>query len=596
MNHQAIRPSAGSHLEQAAQLAVNHNTFDFNKPTARERVYPRSNVIAEEAHVEAMSVALTSIARIVARTLGPHGSNALVLDENGSHFATKDGYTVLTRMTFVQDTTNMVLDHVRSVSRAMVRKVGDGSTSAVIMADRLFKSILDSGLTSTFPPGVVQSALNIFADVIAEYIAKSARPVVGIEDLRKIATISANNNPWAGNIIAEAYTVGGVSANVTVVTGGETTEVSTVPGYRVLRGMAHECFATITGTDGVNKTTTRMSNAAVMILDSLIDQTVFSKTVAPVMNECIKQGTPFVLVAREYTGDVIQIVANFIRSSPGVQILLVDHAAATRRGAARLGDLAAVLGCEVAHRDDEPSSIVLGKASAIYATMSETLFTPEGVSTRAEDRAVEVQAQYDRVDTSNHDESMRAELDELLIRIRALRGSEVTIHAGGATEQEKKTMMYLLDDAVLAVAAAKRSGIVDGLNLTPQRIINEHLNDIYTEVNTRLTERSGMTDSDNSALIAQCGTAITMAYEAATLCVLDNARVQSPTDIITKCIVDNVSYNALQRSFSPVAEATVVNPAATDIEVLRGAMSIVALLLTSNQTLLTRPAVSGGLD
>ena len=591
-----IRPAAGSHLEQAATLA---STFNLSSPSIPEvkplREGPRSNVIADDAHRDALADALSAIARIVGRTLGPHGSNALIRDDAGAHFATKDGYTVLQRLTFVQDTATMVLDHVRSVSRAMVRKVGDGSTSAVIMADSLYQSLGGETL-EYFPPGAVQSALNVLAELLSDRIRAAARPVASENDILTVATVAANNDPWAGALVAEAYKLGGDNANVFVAIGGEKMDIRKEPGYRVLRGMAHECFANEVGIDGSKKTVCRLKDARVMIYDGVVDQRAFNVQIAPRMNQCIEQGLAFVLVAREYTSDVMQIVVDFKRRAEAAQILLTDHASATRRGAARLGDLAAVLGADVMDLDTAAAAeVTLGLATEVRSTGSETVFIAGSVKPAAEHRALEIMDQIGRIDAGNHAEQMSDELDELRARVRALRGSEVTIFVGGATEQEKKTLQYLLDDSALAVAAAKRSGIVEGLGLTAQRILVSKDDRLQRALSAGIIQRTRLPDEQAIALAHKVLEAVGSAYANATKRVLHNARLNGDV-ILENCLRNGQSFNALTGDYADPSETLVVNPADTDIEVLRGATSIVGLFITSDQTLLTRPVAGGGLD
>lgn len=590
-----IRPAAGSHLEQAAALATSRGAPQVARPVETKREAPRSNVLADDAHRNALADALTAVARIVGRTLGPHGSNALVRDDAGAHFATKDGYTVLQRLTFVQDTATMVLDHVRSVSRAMVRKVGDGSTSAVIMADSLYQS-LGGELLDRFPPGAIQSAMNVLADSLAARIRAAARPISGHDDILTVATVAANNDPWAGALVAEAYKMGGENANVFVAIGGEKMDVRREPGYRILRGMAHECFANEVGVDGSKKTVCRMKDARVMIYDGVVDQRAFNVQIAPRMNGCIEKGLPFVLVAREYTSDVMQIVVDFKRKAEAVQLLLTDHASATRRGAARLGDLAAVLGADVMDLDTAAAAEVrLGLATSVRSTGSETVFIADGNAAEAEARAQEILAQIERIDAGNHAEQMSDELDELRARVRALRGSEVTIFVGGATEQEKKTLQYLLDDSALAVAAAKRSGIVEGLGFTAQRILHTAGANFDEELDAALAERTRLPAAERRQLTGAVIGAFMEAYRQATKRVLENARLDAAA-IWEHCMVQGKGYNVLTGEYADPTDTLVVNPADTDIEVLRGATSIVGLFITSDQTLLTRPVAGAGLD
>ena len=594
-----VRPAAGSHLEMASVLANDLATISrprsLKATSSLER--PRGNIISGESHHAALATALTTIADAVGRTLGPHGSNALVRDEHGAHFATKDGYTVLQRMTFVQETATMVLDHVRSVSRTMVRRVGDGSTSAVIMADSLYSSFRQSDDLAKYPPGAIQGTLNTIADVLIERIRAAARPVCN-DDLGTVAAIAANNDPWAGAKVAEAYRIGGDDANVFVRPGGEETEIRKEPGYRVMRGMAHDCFANeAAGADGAVKTVCRFENPAVMVFGDRVGQAEFNQHIAPFMNDCISAGTPFVLVAREFSDDVMQVVVEFKRRSPGVQLLLLDHVMATRRGLSRLGDLAAVLGCDVidATRKFERS---IGSAAAVRSTASETVFALATVTDGARSRVEELRLQIERVDISNNAEELSEEIEELRARIRAMLGSEVTLFVGGATDQEKKALAYLMDDSVLAVAAARRSGVVEGLGMTVQRALYKDVKILRADVITRAMYRTSLRYEAATELVDQLLEAVARAYRSATARVLENARMSESQieEVFQTCMTGNAAYNVMTQQYDALPTASVLNPADTDIEVLRGAMSIVALFISSDQTILIRPTAGGGLD
>jgi chaperonin GroEL len=593
-----VKPAMGSHLETAHTLAVKSaniavDTGGMVSTTLAKRSAPRSNVLSNLDHSNAISSALTDIAEVVGRTLGPHGSNTLIRDESGSHIATKDGYTVLQRLTYVQETATMVLDHIRSVSRAVVRKVGDGSTSAVIMADSLYHSLKESVVLNEMPAGPIQTSLNIIADIISEIVSSKAKPITSYNDILDVATISANNDKWAGKLIADAYALGGENANVFVTIGGDKTEIKKEPGYRVMRGMVHDCFANEVGIDGSSKTICRIKDSKVLVFGEVIDQAVFNNVIAPVMNDVIATGKPFTLVARDYTTDVIDLIVNFKRNSPGLQLLLVDHANATRRSSSRLGDLAAVLNCKTFTTEQVISIDELGYAAEIRSTPSETVFVIEEVSHQAITRAQEISDQIMRVDTNNHDESMTEELDELKARVRALAGSEVTIAIGGATDLEKKTLQYLLDDAALAVAAAKKGGIVEGLGMTALR---QNWHGIAKELENRINERLALPAEDVQLIAISVTRAVKHAYERCVYKVFNNAKVKDPEEVLAECIGKNIGYNALTRRYSDIDSIKVVNPALTDIEVIKGAMSIVSLFLASNQTLLTRFRSGGDQD
>lgn len=565
---------------------------------------PRSNVISGDTHRASLRAALNACARIVGRTLGPHGSNTLVRDAHGEHFATKDGYTVLQRLTFVQETATMVLDHVRSVSRAMVRRVGDGSTSAVIMANSLHEAVHDSDICKKFPPGSVVAAFSVTADVLSERIKQSARKLDQSE-MPVVASVAANNDPHIGRIVASAYSNYGMNANVSVLLGGSTTTIREEPGYRVLRGMVHDCFANRVGTDGATPEICVLEgNVRVMIYGDRLDSSALHKYVVNTMNKAFKDGAPFVLIAKEYADDVIQTIVKFKRESPGLNLLLIDHAMATRKGIARLGDLAAVLGARVLTPvlcEENASEIeeFCGSAISVRATASETVFVAVDnleCKISREERAEELERQLERVDISNNAEDLADELDEIRARIKALRGTEVTIMVGGDTEQEKKTLQFLIEDSVLALRSAIRSGVVEGMGFTTLRNLQDYRQEIGAEIAVRLQERTRLPASDVVYLTSIVLDMVEMAYRSAAATVLSNSRVEQPQATIDACLANGESFNAVTREFCHIADTIVLNPADTDVEVLRGAMSIVSMLVSSDQTILTHHSLGGGLD
>ena len=608
----SIRPAAGSHLEQALALASRLDNLEATDGSPAEpqtgisratRTAPRGNVLAGAGHHDASAAALETIAQTVSRTLGPHGSNTLIRDSAGGHLATKDGYTVLQRLTFVQETATMVLDHVRAVSRTIVRKVGDGSTTAVVMANALYSRLSSSRVLDHFPPGSIQAAVSVVAEDVAEGIRRVARPLAEA-DILTVATVAANNNPQHGALVAQAYAMHGRDTNVFVMEGSdEETVVRAEPGYRVLRGMVDDCFANRVGLDGATATSCLLQDAVVMIVGEVVSQTVFNLVVAPAMNESIQAGHAFVLVAKDYDSAVRRTVSEFVRRSPGIRLLMLDHATATRRGTARLGDLAAVLGATVligAADRSQPASLpdllrACGYADAVRATGSETVFVVAQRHPAADERLVELEAQLARVDENNVAENMADELDELRARRRAILGSEVTILAGGSTHLERQALVHLLDDAALAVKSAMRSGVVEGLALTSLREMRAG-NIGGAETARRVKERTRLPEHEALRLTQTVVGAFAQAYREVARVVLENSRIENPDSVIDTCLDRHVTFNAVTLDFSPLEESTVINPADTDAEIARGAASIVSLFVASNQTVLTHPLVGGDQD
>jgi chaperonin GroEL len=190
---------------------------------------------------------------------------------------------------------------------------------------------------------------------------------------------------------------------------------------------------------------------------------------------------------------------------------------------------------------------------------------------------------------------MAEELDELELRRRALTGTEVRLLAGGDTPQERRALRYRLEDAVLATGAAIRSGVVEGMGLTALRVLRGDTEAVTAEVALALEARTALGSEDTLTLAKWVVLATRNAYAEAASRVISNAR-RDPEEILGRCIGEGLTYNALRNTFHLPSDNRVLGPADTDVEVLRGAMSIAGLFATSNQTLLMRPSAGQGLD
>jgi chaperonin GroEL len=621
-----VHPAAGSHFEIPAALAIIAEHEASKTITAAVTQGPRSNVISGANHYRALAAGLTAVADVVARTLGPHGATAIIRDQSGAHFATKDGYTVLKHLTFVQETAQTTLDLARSIARSVVRTVGDGSSTVVVMADTLLNRFQEAELTERYPPGAVMAAISATADTLAVQIRKASRPVSTLDyNFGYVAAIAANNDPQVGSLITGVYEKYGAEANIFVGTSSTSeTEVHPEPGYRVLRGMASDAFANTASAEGAIPTTCELLKPAVMLYGGRVEMADFIRVIAPVMNGLLSKGKTFVLLAQGYGPDVLRALTEFRLKSPSIGLLLIDHAMQARRSQARLGDLAAVLSAvlvdpEIAvslkmplvvpgmgqegpeHNDATYASLVLGLGGCqrVRSTASETVFVG-GAGTGGDAvrlRAKDLEEQADRISAADETEAMSEECEDLWARIRSLRGTEVTVLAGGDTEQEKRALAYLLDDAALACKAALRSGVVEGLGLTALRALRGPLyKDLVLTVTEAVCARTRIPPWEAESLACAVLSATADAYMDAFLCVLENGRISTPKVVMEQCLTNGTGYDALSRTHTPSDSPTVINPADTDVAVLRGAMSIVGMLVTSNQTLLLHFAAGGDLD
>jgi chaperonin GroEL len=514
-------------------------------------------------------------------------------------------------MLYVQEAATMVLDHVRSVARTVVRRVGDGSTTAVVMSESLFRSFVDAGLVDRFPSGAVQAAMNACADAIAQCVRQEARR--DDSDLVRVATIAANNDPEVGRIVAGVYATYGRDANVFVGTSAtDETVVRPAPGYRILRGMAHDAFANTATTEGAAPTVCALANPVVLIYGGHVGMPEFVQTIMQAGNVVLSSGNAFVCVAQSFAPEVLDAAAKFRLKSPSIGMLLVDHAMAARKGASRLGDLATVLGATYVDGESapkagegnasmEPAQLRafmqnLGKAVSVRSTASETVFVLPAVrNPGAVARAQELDEQIERTSVQNADESLTEEIDELRLRRATLLGTEVTVLAGGATQQDKDQLQYLLDDAALACAAALRSGVVEGMGMTALRLLSSYPDDVTAHVTEAICERTRLNRERAWELAEATVRATGQAYLDAFVTVIENGGGNG-AEVLRRCLDEGLAYDAMSGEYVAPGRTEVVNPADTDAEVLKGAMSIAAMLATSTQTVLVRPRVGNGQD
>jgi chaperonin GroEL len=607
----ADRTASDIAVQLAGDRAASLESLRLDAPPSS--LPPRSNVVQGLEHRSAIGSALLEIASTVGRTAGPHGSAALVRDSGGVHFATKDGYTVLKHMIFLQEIATMVLDHARSVSRTLVRRVGDGSTTAVIMANALYQSFDSHDLPGRYAPGAIQAAMSCTADEVSKEIYAAAKGLVTGSQLVQVATIAANNNPEAGSLVAGIYEKYGEEANIFVdISSTDETIIVPEPGYRILRGMAHDAFANKAVSDGVAPTICLLQEPTILVFGGHVGMPEFAGPIMQLGNALLSRGKSYVVVAQSFASEVLDAAAKFRLKSSSIGFLLVDHSMGSRRGQARLGDLCAVVGATYLDPDAAPQPgsdgmidqegiaeliKLCGAADRVRSTGTETVFvTPGGRSPGALERASDLSEQIVRVDTGNVAENMAEELDELRSRRRSLMGTEIVLQAGGATQQEKVSFQYLLEDASLACVAALRSGVVEGLGMTAIRLLyGDRRGELAARIVAAASLKTRIPTVNLDSLIFEVLEATEKAYFSAAKTVVENSRLDWDSSI-GAILSEDLAIDAMSGTFCRREDTPVLNPSDTDVEILRGAMSIVAMFIGSDQTVLTRLRHGPGLD
>ena len=168
-----------------------------------------TNFLEESDSRNKIRATLEIISKVLCGTLGPYGSTTIIQDAQGRHFASKDGFDLMNRITFEDPGARTILDLVRQLASNQVLTVGDGSTSAIVVANALYSALTDPEQVKTFKKVAAKDIvdiLNDLSDYIEEEIKKSAIPVSDdLHELETIAMISTNNDKEAGKIIKEIY-------------------------------------------------------------------------------------------------------------------------------------------------------------------------------------------------------------------------------------------------------------------------------------------------------------------------------------------------------------------------------------------------------
>ena len=581
------------------------------KEKAKYNWTPIHNVVGGEHHKQRVQIVLNEIANIVSRTFGPGGELTYIFDRSqGNHVSTKDGYSVLKHLTFIDELSCLVLDTVRSSARKVARSAGDGSTTSVIMANYIFNAL--KGVDEKLPSSVIHAALESISTVIETHLQENAIIVNTDSDvLVKIASIAANNNLEVGSKIANIFKTT-PNASVLVERGNtEHDEIIERKGFRVYTPLMDSIFATSNNTNQTELETCTLNNSDVFICDFDIQSIAFNTVIAPCMNKAFDQGKAFTIIANDFSDEVKKTVFNFKRQNPDVPLLLMTHSLASPDSKNRLYDLAAYTNSKVitaTYLNIDPQNIpspedinissMIGFATKVNAYDTYSLIEADTHSDNFENHIQSIEDQIQMISSKDNVESGEDILNKLNKRVRELSNKSVIIKVGGRTEIEREYKFFAYEDAVIACTSAITDGITPGGagGLGVLKYLSTNREDI---LNKSLIEFSKITQIPFT--IGNLGVFLDKIMDAYFHClelVYTNMKfdTEKTEKIINKCLSENLEYDIIQCEYFESQDIpTVVTPIKTDIAVLRGSISIVYTMLCSNQTLLSAPHLNDSL-
>jgi len=500
---------------------------------------------------------VSQLASAVKVTLGPTGRNVLLQKSFGSPKVTKDGVTVSKEVELANSFENMGAKMANQVASKTSDVAGDGTTTAVVLAEAIMAEGLKT-VAAGANPVAVKRGIDLAVAAAVDQIAEISKPVKGTDDLRKVATVSANWNEDIGNMIAEAFDKVGAEGVITVEEGkSTTTELEVVEGMQFDKGYLSPYFIT-----NPNTMETVLEDAYILIHEKKLSSL---RDLVPLLEKIATASRPLMIIAEDIEGEALAaLVINRLRGT--LNVCAVKAPAFGDRRKAMLGDIAALTGGQLISEDlgiklETVELKQLGQAKRIVVDKETTTIIEGGGKKKDIDANIATIRQQIEKSTSDYDR------EKLTERLAKLTSGVAVIRAGAATETEMKERKDLIDDAVHATRAASQEGIVPGggtIFLACRDAI------VNSRGKARGDEKIGV-DIVVRAMVAPCRQ------------IADNTGEDG--DVIVAEIIANgckKGYNARTGEYVNLVAEGIIDPAKVSRTALQNAASVAGLLLTTN--------------
>jgi chaperonin GroEL len=520
----------------------------------------------------ALKRGVDKLAEAVKVTLGPKGRNVVLDKKFGAPTITKDGVTVAKEVELSDPVENMGAQMVKEVATKTSDVAGDGTTTATVLAQAIFREGLKN-VTAGSNPMAIKRGIERAVTAVVEELKKMSVMTAGKKEIAQIGAISANNDKEIGDLIAEAMEKVGKDGVITVeeARGIETT-LETVDGMQFDRGYISPYFVT-----DPDKMEAALEDAMILIHDKKISS---MKDLLPILEKTAQAGRPLLIIAEDIEGEALAtLVVNKLRGT--LKVAAVKAPGFGDRRKAMLQDIATltkgqVVSDEVGFKLENAVLTDLGRAKRIVVDKDNTtIIDGAGDSDAIKGRIKEIEVAIDKT-TSDYDK------EKLQERKAKLAGGVAVINVGAATESEMKEKKARVEDALHATRAAVEEGIVPGGGVALIRAqralkglkLDEHDEQIGVDIIRRSLE-------EPMRMIA---------YNAGAEGSIVVEKVRSSKD-------DQFGYNALTDTYENLVTAGVIDPTKVARTALQNAASIASLLLTTEALIVEKkedkPAPAG---
>src|SRR5881398_799463 len=504
----------------------------------------------------ALKRGIDQLAEAVKVTLGPRGRNVVIDKKFGAPTVTKDGVTVAKEIELSDPLENMGAQMVKEVATKTSDVAGDGTTTATVLAQAIFREGLKN-VTAGANPMAIRRGIDRAVATVVEELKKISVPTSGKKEIAQVGSISANNDAEIGNLIAEAMEKVGKDGVITVEEAkGLDTTLETVDGMQFDRGYVSPYFIT-----DPEKMEAVLEDAFILIHDKKISA---MKDLLPVLEKVAQMGKPLLIIAEDIEGEALAtLVVNKLRGT--LRVAAVKAPGFGDRRKAMLGDIATltngqVISEEVGFKLENAVVTDLGRAKRIVVDKDNTtIIDGKGDEEKIKGRIKEIKAAIEKT-TSDYD---REKLQE---RLAKLAGGVAVINVGAATESEMKEKKARVEDALHATRAAVEEGIVPGGGVALVRA-------------QKALKNLKLAESDEQIGVD----IIRRAVEEPMRMIVQNAGGEGSIVVekIRTSKENNYGYNAQTDDYEDLVAAGVIDPTKVTRTALQNAASIAGLLLTT---------------
>ena len=519
-------------------------------------------IIFDETARKKILSGVTILAKAVKATLGPKGRNVVIDKKYGAPLITKDGVSVAKEIELEDAFENMGAQMVKEVANKTSDNAGDGTTTATVLAEAIYREGLRN-VAAGSNPIFVKRGIDKAVEAAVKELAKNSKPVKDSEEIRQVATVSANWDREIGDIIAEAMNKVGKDGTITVEE-AKTIETSldVVEGMQFDKGYLSPYF--VTNTDNMECV---LEDAYILIHEKKISNL---NELLPILQAVAKTGKPLMVIAEDVEGEALAaLVVNKLRGM--LNVCAVKAPGFGDRRKAMLEDIAILTNGRCITEDlgiklENIQLADLGKAKRITVGKENTTIV-EGAG-----KSADIQARVKQLRKAIEETTSDYDREKLQERLAKLAGGVAVINIGAATEPEMKEKKARVDDALHATRAAVEEGISAGGGVALLR----------TASAIDKLELEG-----DEAIGAQI---VRKAIESPLRQLCENAGEEGA--LVVKEVLKskgNMGYNVATGKFEDLFKAGVVDPTKVTRSALQNAASVASLLLTTECMIADKP-------